>query len=58
MTTGGVTSGSGSMVEHRLDAEGVDPLLLTGANDVNMREVASLYDVRLVLRGDHLILSG
>jgi len=46
------------MVEHRLDAEGVDPLLLTGANDTNMREVASLYDVRPVLRGDHLILSG
>ena len=46
------------MVEHRLDAEGVDPLLLTGANDVNMREVASLFDIRLVLRGNHLILSG
>ena len=46
------------MVEHRLDAEGVDPLLLTGANDSNMREVAALYDIRLVLRGDHLILSG
>lgn len=51
-------SGQGSTVEHRLDAEGVDPLLLTGANDVNMREVASLFDIRLVLRGDHLILSG
>jgi phosphate starvation-inducible PhoH-like protein len=46
------------MVEHRLDAEGVDPLLLTGANDANMREVAALYDIRLVLREDHLILSG
>jgi phosphate starvation-inducible PhoH-like protein len=46
------------MVQHRLDAEGVDPLLLTGANDANMREVAALYDIRLVLRGDHLILSG
>ncbi len=58
MTPGGVTSGQGSMVEHRLDAEGVDPLLLTGANDTNMREVATLCDIRLVLRGDHLILSG
>ncbi len=58
MTSGGTTSGQSTTVEHRLDAEGVDPLLLTGANDVNMREVASLYDVRLVLRGDHLILSG
>ena len=45
-------------MEHRLDAEGVDPLLLTGANDVNLREVAGLYDIRLVLRGDHVILSG
>ncbi len=58
MTAGGTTSGQSTMVEHRLDAEGVDPLLLTGANDANMREVAALYDIRLVLRGDHLILSG
>ena len=58
MTSGGTTPGQSTMVEHRLDAEGVDPLLLTGANDANMREVAALYDIRLVLRGDHLILSG
>jgi len=51
-------SGRSGAVEHRLDAEGVDPLLLTGANDVNLREVAGLYDIRLVLRGDHVILSG
>ena len=54
----GLTSGQSAVVEHRLDAEGVDPLLLTGANDANLREVTSLYDVRLVLRGDHVILSG
>jgi phosphate starvation-inducible PhoH-like protein len=58
MTSGETSPGESTMVEHRLDAEGVDPLLLTGANDANMREVASLFDVRLVLRGDHLILSG
>ena len=58
MTPGGVKSGRSGAVEHRLDAEGVDPLLLTGANDVNLREVAGLYDIRLVLRGDHVILSG
>ena len=58
MTSGGTTPGQSTTVEHRLDAEGVDPLLLTGANDANMREVAALYDIRLVLRGDHLILSG
>ena len=58
MTSRGTTPGQSTVVEHRLDAEGVDPLLLTGANDANMREVASLYDIRLVLRGNHLILSG
>ena len=58
MTSGETSQGESTMVEHRLDAEGVDPLLLTGANDANMREVASLFDVRLVRRGDHLILYG
>ena len=58
MTSKGTTSGQSTVVEHRLDAEGIDALLLTGANDTNMREVSSLYDIRLVLRGDHLILSG
>ena len=58
MTSEGLTSGQSTVVEHRLDAEGVDPLLLTGANDANLREVTSLYDIRLVLRGDHVILSG
>jgi len=58
VTSKGTTSGQSTVVEHRLDAEGIDALLLTGANDTNMREVASLYDIRLVLRGDRLILSG
>ena len=47
-----------TIVEHRLDAEGADPLLLTGANDRNMTEVGRLFGVRAVLRGDHLIVSG
>ena len=58
MTSGGLKSGESAVVEHRLDAEGVDPLLLTGANDANLREISDLYDIRLVLRGDHVILSG
>jgi len=58
MNPKGLKPGQSTVVEHRLDAEGVDPLLLTGANDANLREVTSLYDVRLVLRGDHVILSG
>ncbi len=47
-----------TIVEHRLDAEGVDPLMLTGVNDANMQEVSRLFAVRLVLRGDHVIVSG
>lgn len=47
-----------TMVEHRLDAEGADPLMLAGVNDRNMHEVSRLFGVRLVLRGDHMILSG
>jgi len=58
MTSGGMKSGRSGAVEHRVDAEGVDPLLFTGAHDVNLREIAGLYDIRLVLRGDHVILSG
>lgn len=46
------------MIEHRLGAEGVDPLLLTGVNDRNLQEVSRLFGVRTVLRGDHVILSG
>lgn len=47
-----------TMVEHRLDAEGADPLMLAGVNDRNIQELARLFGVRAVLRGDHLILSG
>ncbi len=47
-----------TMIEHRLDAEGVDPLLLAGVNDRNLQELGRLFGVRTVLRGDHVILSG
>ncbi len=47
-----------TMIEHRLDAEGADPLMLAGVNDRNMHEVSRLFTVRVVLRGDHVILSG
>jgi len=46
------------MVEHRLDAEGVDPLLLAGVNDRNLQEIGRLFGVRTILRGDHVIVSG
>lgn len=47
-----------TIVEHRLDTEGADPLMLAGVQDRNMHEVSRLFSVRVVLRGDHLILSG
>ena len=53
-----MSNGDSTIVEHRLDAEGADQLLLAGVNDANMQELARLFGVRLVLRGDHLILSG
>jgi len=47
-----------TLVEHRLDTEGADPLMLAGVNDRNVQEVSRIFGVRVVLRGDHLILSG
>jgi phosphate starvation-inducible protein PhoH and related proteins len=47
-----------TLVEHRLDTEGADPLMLAGVNDRNMQELTRIFGVRAVLRGDHLILSG
>jgi phosphate starvation-inducible PhoH-like protein len=45
-------------VEHRLSAEGADYLLLAGVNDAHLQELARLSACRVILRGDHLILSG
>jgi phosphate starvation-inducible PhoH-like protein len=47
-----------TLVEHRLDAEGADPLVLAGVNDRNLQQISRLFGVRLVLRGDDLVLSG
>ncbi len=46
------------MIEHKLDAEGVDPLLLAGVNDRNLQELHQLFSVRVVLRSDRLLVSG
>ena len=46
------------MIEHRLDADGADPLMLAGVNDRNMQELTRLFGIRVVMRGSHLILSG
>ena len=47
-----------TLVEHRLDAEGADPLMLAGVTDRNVQEVSRLFGVRMILRGNHVILSG
>lgn len=49
---------SDTIIEHRLDAEGVDPLMLAGVNDRNIQELVRLFGIRTVMRGDHIILSG
>jgi phosphate starvation-inducible protein PhoH and related proteins len=45
-------------VEHRLTAEGADYLLLAGVNDAHLQELARISNCRIILRGDHMILSG
>ncbi len=54
----GMGHGENTILEHRLDAEGADQLLLAGVNDVNLQELARIFDIRVVLRGDELVLSG
>jgi phosphate starvation-inducible PhoH-like protein len=45
-------------VQHRISAEGADPLLLAGVNDAHLLELARVSNCRVVLRDDHLLLSG
>jgi phosphate starvation-inducible protein PhoH and related proteins len=45
-------------IQHRISAEGADPLLLAGVNDANLLELARLCGCRVVLRDDHLLFSG
>ncbi len=46
------------LVEHRIGAEGADQLLLAGVADANLRELASVFGVRVVLRQDGVVLAG
>jgi phosphate starvation-inducible PhoH-like protein len=48
----------GTILEHRLDAEGADQLLLAGINDANFQELAQIFGIRVVLRGDQVVFSG
>jgi phosphate starvation-inducible PhoH-like protein len=45
-------------VVRQVSAEGADPLLLAGVNDVNLLELERVLGVRATLRGDLLTLSG
>src|SRR6185503_2920251 len=51
-------NGPGTIMEHRLDAEGADHLMLAGVNDQNFQELTRIFGIRIVLRGDNLVLSG
>jgi phosphate starvation-inducible PhoH-like protein len=46
------------VVQQRLPAEGADELLLAGVNDCHLKALARIADCRVILRRDHLILSG
>src|SRR4051812_665404 len=45
-------------IQHRIPAEGADPLALSGVNDATLNELARRSGLRVFLRGDHLLLSG
>ena len=49
---------SGTMVEHHLNAEGADHFILAGVGDANFRELASLFGVQVVLRGEYVKIAG
>jgi phosphate starvation-inducible PhoH-like protein len=51
-------NGDATIVEHRLDTEGADHLLLAGVNDRHFQELHQIFQIRVVLRGDQVILSG
>ena len=53
-----MANGQGTIAEHRLDAEGADHLMLAGVNDQNFQELTRVFGIRIVLRGDHVVLSG
>ena len=53
-----MTTNARAQVEHRIGAEGADQLLLAGVADANLRELASLFGVQVVLRGDGVVLAG
>jgi phosphate starvation-inducible PhoH-like protein len=45
-------------VQHEVPADGADELLLAGVNDIHLKTLAKLADLRVILRRDRVILSG
>ncbi len=45
-------------VEQHVNAEGADQFILAGVGDANLREVSTIFGVRVVLRGDRVKLAG
>jgi phosphate starvation-inducible PhoH-like protein len=44
--------------QHRISAEGADPLLFAGVNDANLQELQRSLGVRISFRGDSVTVSG
>jgi phosphate starvation-inducible PhoH-like protein len=44
--------------QHRISAEGADPLLFAGVNDANLQELQRSLGVRITFRGDAVTVSG
>ena len=45
-------------IQHRISAEGADPLLFAGVNDANLLELQRALGIRVSLRGDAVTLTG
>ena len=44
--------------QHRISAEGADPLLFAGVNDANLQELQRTLGIRITFRGDAVTLNG
>lgn len=49
---------SDDVITQRLNAEGVDPLVLSGVNDANLLELARQTGTRVAMRGDLVSIAG
>ena len=45
-------------IQHRISAEGADPLLFAGVNDGNLQELERTLGVRISFRGDSVTVAG